>query len=282
MVYDLTAKDWADMVRGGEYDFLFTDAYLEKLKDKSNEELEASFAEMIQKTIKNFDCFDFYFYIMWYHALINITGKDTVKALEVASGSTDIIPQVMDRIFHKESQYISSNMNKKLTEGLNERIGNLLISTRVIEDDALLISKYTGADFFDMVLFQHSANDIIQAILCERERIDTINSDWMETLPEMIRILQNEVGENTLEDHAKPGFIALLSSCLETLAYGGYMVFNHHMYQWDLDMGYPYTLWHDMIPMVRKWIAESDLKMEEVEFEGFDKQWWLFLRKKQI
>lgn len=281
MVYDLSAKEWTDTVRGGEYNFLFTDAYLENLKNKSNEELEASFEEMIQKTIKNFDCFDFYLYIMWYHALINITDKDTVIALEVASGSTDIIPQVMDRIFHKDSQYISSNMNKKLTEGLYKNTCNLSISTKVIENDAQLISKYTGPDFFDMVLFQHSANDIIQAILCNSEGIDTINSDWMEALPEMIRILKREVGENTLEDHAKPGFIALLSSCLETLVDGGYMIFNHHMYQRDLDMGYPCTLWHDMIPMVRKWIVGSDLKVKEVEFEGFDKQWWLFLRKQK-
>jgi len=43
---------------------------------------------------------------------------------------------------------------------------------------------------------------VIQAILCDREGIDTIDSDWMETLPEMIRIVQREVAEGTLAQHA--------------------------------------------------------------------------------
>lgn len=279
MKSDLTSKEWISMVRSGEYNFLFTETYINILKNISDKELDESFEELLQKTIVNYTCFDFYFYVMWYHALRNITAKDIVIALEVASGSTDIIPQVMDRIFHEKSQYISSNMNKKLTAGLYENMGKLSISTRVIEDDARFISKYLGSDPMDMVLFQHSANDIIQAILCSSEGIDTVNPDWMDILPEMIRLLQREVEEGTLEDHAKPGFISLVASCLEILSDGGCMVFNHHMYQLDLDMGYPYTLWHDMIPMVRKWIAESNLKVKEVEFEGFDKQWWLFLRK---
>lgn len=65
MVNGLTAKEWTDMVRRGEYNLLFTDAYLEKLESKTDKELEASFEEIIQKTIVNFDCFDFYFYIMY-------------------------------------------------------------------------------------------------------------------------------------------------------------------------------------------------------------------------
>ena len=33
-----------------------------------------------------------------------------------------------------------------------------------------------------------------------------------------------------------------------------------------------------MIPMVRSWVAELD-GCHEVTLEGFDGQWWLFLKK---
>lgn len=57
----------------------------------------------------------------------------------------------------------------------------------------------------------------IKAILCSREGIDTTYSDWMEVLPKMIKILQKETSENTLEQHANIPFLSLLTELLKVL-----------------------------------------------------------------
>jgi hypothetical protein len=128
------------------------------------------------------------------------------------------------------------------------------------------------------VAFQHGANDVIQAILCGQAGIDTIYSDWMETLPAMIRLLQQEVQAGTLADHVKAAFLQLVRDLLYVLKDGGVVVMHHYMFQLDLDWGYPPALFENIIPMVREWVAELD-GCHEVALEGFEGQWWLFLRK---
>jgi len=130
----------------------------------------------------------------------------------------------------------------------------------------------------DVIAFQHGVNDVLQAILCDRDGVDTIQTDWMETLPAMIAILQRETRQGTLEQSVRPGFLSLLETLLAVLKPGGVIAMNHYMFQLDLDWGYPPDVWENLIPMVRGWVKDLP-GTREIALEGFDRQWWLFLRK---
>ncbi|MNW58200.1 hypothetical protein D3C74_360470 [compost metagenome] len=200
-----------------------------------------------------------------------------MKLLEIATGDADIIPQVMART-HPNSHYITANMNKILNESLLNKTKSLPLQMEIIEDDAAYIENHLGQETVDIVAFQHGVNDVVQAILCDREGIDTIYSDWMETLPKMIEILQKETAQNTLEQHAKMPFLGLIETLLKVLRKNGVVAINHYMFQLDLDWGYPPELFEKMIPVTREWLKELN-ECKEVFFDGFDSNWWIFLRK---
>jgi hypothetical protein len=218
-----------------------------------------------------------YFRVRWAEVLDAVHPGNDLTLLEVASGDADMIPQMMART-RPNSRYITANMNRILTERLREKTRNLPVEVVVIEEDAVDIDRYLPAESVDIIAFQHAVNDVVQAILCAREGVDTIYADWMDTLPKMITILQRETAQNTLEQHAKPAFLSLLAKLLSVLKKDGVMVMSHYMFQLDLDWGYPPALWEDFIPITREWIKDLP-GCKEVFFEGFDPQWWLFYRK---
>ena len=233
---------------------------------------------LIEGPISNFTIVnEVYFRSRWAEVLKMLHPQDGLRLLEVASGDADMIPQVMD-CTHTKSHYITANMNKKLNESLLNRTKDLSLEIQIIEDDASCIETHIGQDNVDIIAFQHGINDVVQAILCDREGVDTIYSDWMETLPKMIEILQKEVSEKTLQQHAKIPFLGLMSSLVRILKKDGIIVMNHYMFQLDLDWGYPADLFENIVPMTRKWITEL-VGCEEIFFEGFDSQWWIFLKK---
>lgn len=218
-----------------------------------------------------------FFRTRWAEAL-HCTGQaDELTLLEVATGDTDIIPQMMAHT-RPRSRYITFNMNKILTVRLREKTKRLPIDIQIIEEDAIEIERYLPADSVDVIAFQHAVNDVIQAILCDQQGIDTIHTDWMETLPTMIRIMQREMAQGSLQNHAGQAFLHLLEKLSRVLKPGGWMVMNHYMYQLDLDWGYPPGLWENFIPITREW-TKTLPGCKEVFFEAFDPQWWMFLQK---
>jgi len=218
-----------------------------------------------------------YFRARWAEVLSAAQPGNGLTLLEVASGDADMIPQMMARS-HPYSMYITANMNRILTERLREKTRNLPVEVKVIEEDAIEIDHYLPVESVDIIAFQHAVNDVIQAILCDREGVDTIYTDWMDTLPKMISILQRETAQSTLEQHARPAFISLLKKLSKVLKKDGLMAMNHYMFQLDLDWGYPPGLWENLIPITREWIKELP-GYKEVFFEGFDPHWWMFYRK---
>lgn len=250
------------------------EVYREILPDERKSQLKA----ILEKPIAQFTPVnDVYFRSKWAEALNTVHQGQDLKLLEVASGAADMIPQVMAREY-PNSYYITANMNKKLNEGLMKKTDDLTLKVEIIEDDAALIDKHIGRGTVDIIAFQHSVNDVLQAILCEKEGIDTINTDWMETLPLMIKILQKEMKEGTLEKNTKKPFINLMRSLLKVLKTDGFIVINHYMFQLDLDWGYPAELFENIVPMTRKWLKELS-ECKELYYDEFPSQWWIFLKK---
>ncbi|MCL6459665.1 MAG: hypothetical protein K6T85_16840, partial [Gorillibacterium sp.] len=218
-----------------------------------------------------------YFRARWAEVLKALGPQDNLKLLEVATGDADMIPQVMART-HPNSHYITANMNKHLNKSLLAKTKVLPLKLEIIEDDAAYVENHLGQEAVDLIAFQHAINDVIQAILCDREGVDTIHSDWMETLPKMIEILQKETAQNTLEEHAKISFLGLIDTLLKILKTNGIIAMNHYMFQLDLDWGYPPDLFKTMVPMTREWMKEIK-GCKEIFLDGFDSNWWIFLQK---
>ena len=233
---------------------------------------------LLEKPVAQFSAVnEVYFRARWAEVLNLAAPGPDFTLLEIASGDADMIPQTMARAC-PHSRYVTANMNRLLTESLRRKTRDLPLNVAVIEEDAAGIERHLPAGSVDLIAFQHAVNDVIQAILCDREGVDTIYADWMETLPKMITILQRETEAGTLAEHTKAPFLGLLRSLLRVLRPDGLVVMSHYMFQLDLDWGYPPALWENMIPMAREWVQGLE-GCEEVSVEGFDPQWWLFLRK---
>ncbi len=233
---------------------------------------------LLEKPISQFTPVnDAYFRARWAEVLRTVHPASGTTLLEIASGDADMIPQVMARD-DPGSRYITANANRPLTASLRRKVKDLALEVVVIEDDAATISRHLAPESVDVVAFQHGVNDVLQAILCDREGVDTVQSDWMETLPTMIEIVRREIDQNTFDANVRPSFLSLLQSLLAVLRQDGVVVMSHYMFQLDLDWGYPPELWQDLIPIVREWVKDLP-ECREVVFEGFDPQWWLFLAR---
>jgi hypothetical protein len=233
---------------------------------------------ILEKPIARFTSVnEVYFRTKWAQVLNAAHPGKELILLEVASGDADMIPQMMART-RPHSRYITANMNRILTDRLREKTRDLSVEIVVIEEDAAMIDDYLPSECIDIIAFQHAVNDVIQAILCDQEGVDTVNTDWMDTLPKMINILKKETAQNTLEQHAKPAFLSLLERLFKVLKTDGVMVMSHYMFQLDLDWGYPPGLWDNLIPITREWIKELP-GCKEVFFKGFDPHWWIFYQK---
>lgn len=234
---------------------------------------------LLERPIANFTPVnEVFFRARWAEVLRAVHPDQGLVLLEIASGDADMIPQMMARDY-PNSRYIAANTNRILTESLLAKTRAIPLNVTVIGEDAIAIDRHLAPGSVDVVAFQHGVNDVLQAILCDRYDVDTTDSDWMQTLPRMIAIVQQEMAQGTLEEHVRPAFLSLLEKMLGVLKDDGRIVMNHYMFQLDLDWGYPPALWEDLIPFVRQW-TQSLPGGREVVVDGFDPHWWLFLAKR--
>jgi len=215
----------------------------------------------------------------WADAFKLIKPDAPIEVLELASGSSVFVPQTVAKYYNNpQSKYTTFNLNKRLTAGFKAQTKNLPLKIDVVEDAAQKIDDYIGENKIDAVVFEHAINDILQGMFAERNGIDTIDTDWFEILPEMVRIISAEYRNGTFEAAVKDEFLALLNSCLNLLKPNGVMVFFQFMYQMDLDLGYAPELYGNMVDIIRRWVHGAGIS-QEVFFDGFDPHWWMFIQK---
>lgn len=219
-----------------------------------------------------------YFRTKWADALKLLHDSSSISVLEIGAGGCDIVPKTISKTYDADSEYVTANLNKELSSILKAITQNLPINICIIEDDAQRIEDYAEENSFDVIVFEHSVNDVIENLLASKNNIDTINTSWMEVLPSISEIVNREYKGNTYEENAKKEFLEIISSCLSVLKPGGYIACCHYQFQYNLDIGLDPYLNENILNIVRKWIAEAGLGTE-VFFDGFDSQYWMFIKK---
>ena len=221
-----------------------------------------------------------YFRSKW-ASLFNVLYADKdICVLEVASGDADMIPQTLS-ISNPNSNYIAANMNNILNDSLIRKTKGLNINLELIDDDASKIRDYIDDNKVDIIAFQHGVNDVLQAMLCSNNNIDTVECEWMDLLPKMIELVKIEVENNTFAEKLREPFVSFINELSYTLKEDGIIAINHYMFDLDLKWGYPREIFENLISIIREWLAKSDY-LEEVYLDGFDENWWLFLKKKIV
>lgn len=140
--------------------------------------------EVIEKPIENWnEITELYFRSKWANLFNALYCNKKICVLEVASGDADMIPQTLS-ISNPGSYYIAANMNKFLNESLIRKTKGLKINLELIDDDASNIRNYIENDKVDIIAFQHGVNDVLQAMLCTNNNLDTVNCQWLDLLPQ--------------------------------------------------------------------------------------------------
>jgi len=226
------------------------------------------------------DVYRTYFVFCWQTVFqeLNITQSQPL-VLEIASGQSDPVPQALEIYSRGSGTYVTANLNKELTRGMLKKTDSLETEIEIIEDNAGNLEDYCRKNKFSLAAFQHAVNDMIQTIAAHQNNIDTVNNDWYDILPKMIEIVDNYFQKDKLKDMVYEDFIEQIRVCSNLVEKDGFLVFNTHVFQMDLEAGYSRELYKNFINLARKWILKSDLPLIEKDITGFEKQWWLFLQK---
>lgn len=257
--------------------FLNKEAY-ENFKNMNSELREELLINILEKPIDNWnEITELYFRGKWAKLFNKLYNINKISVLEIASGDADMIPQSLS-ISNPDSKYISANMNKILNDSLIRKTKSLNVNLELIDDDAFKIRNYIKDNEIDIIAFQHGVNDVLQAMLCSRENIDTINSEWMDCLPKMIELVKKEIENNSFDQSLEKPFVEFINELSYVLKKGGIIAINHYMFELDLKWGYPREVFEELIPIIRTWLSKSK-HVQEVSFDGFDEQWWIFLKK---
>lgn len=259
---------------------ILTEAEIAEWETHSHAERRDKLKDLCENPLHDFSIvYRWYFRLKWTELMRQIMkGEGAKRVVEIGSGESDIIPSALAQV-SEGSTYISVNMNDALSDNLLAKTQGLPLRIELIRDDAVRIREHIPSESADMVVFEHSANDILQAILAERHGVDTITADWFAVLPDMIRWMGEAYEAGVLADSLRAPFMALMASCFSVVKPGGCLVVCHYMFQYDLDLGYNPSLWENMLGEIRPWM-DALPDGEEVTLPGFDPQWWYILRKK--
>ena len=248
-------------------------------ENEINKDLESIIFHPVGYKLEHWSVFGWFLKTKWLEAMRAANLAAPVSMIELATGSSDNIPRVLAKYYaHPETRYTSVNLNKLLTAEFKRKTGDLPLKIDIIEDAAQKIEDHFGNETADAVIFEHAFNDVAEDMIAKKHGIDTVNSNWFDILPKMIGLTNEAYAGGEYETVLKGGFIRMLRSLLKILKPGSFIISYQFHYQFDLDFGINPAIWTELISTVRRWIKEENIG-EEVFFDNFEPNWWLFIRK---
>jgi hypothetical protein len=198
---------------------------------------------------------------------------------EPCVGGSDPVVIAAEAYGDGRGNYTTVNLNRKLREELQSKIGHLETSIRIIDDNAQRSLAYLEPDSADVSCFHHAINDAIQTAVSEPRGMDTSTVDWWPNERQMIEWMAEDFESGAINERGKPELMEIIGKAVELTRPGGYLVFDHwaSLYYREVDW-FPWEMFYDLIPITRRWIKESDLPLAEIELSDADPQWWMFFR----
>jgi len=281
----MNLQEMARRIKKGETDRLFfTDEVREEIAQFSTEEIESRLegytrAPMIRKDSSDMQLSRVYHIFCWIEALKQFSIGEDARVVEVAPGGGTHIVTAFDLISGEKGKYVAFNLNKKLTSDLKSQTEDLNLDIRIIEDDAKNVLAYIPRETIDMVAGNHAINDILETIIANKEGLDTVEGDWLEIAPRLMRKYEKAYLNGTLRNLVFDDFIDIMRAIYFTLKPRGYLVLNYCVYPIEIDWGGSVPVRSAFVNLARQWITEADLGFEIVSLDGFDPKWWGFFRK---
>lgn len=208
---------------------------------------------------------------------ILVGGDSTV--VEIAAGAGTHIVTAFDTVSCGKGRYVAFNLNKKLTSDFKSQTVDLDLDVRIIEDNAKNLLRYLEKETVGIAAGNHAINDILETIIASKEGIDTIEGDYFEIAPMLIRKYEKAYLNGTLKNLAFEDFIEIIRAIYFALKPGGYLVLNYYVYPLEIDWGGSLPVRSAFVSLARQWISEAGLGFKTVSLEGFDPKWWGFFRK---
>ena len=272
----------ARQIKDGEWDDLLPESLRTSADSLSPDEilaqLEASCGTRGGPVKKN-GWFDIYWSAGWVTALRFADVRPASKVLEIGVGISTNFARAADNALGAQGQYVAVNINTGLTEVAQSETRTLAIPQRFIHADAANVHDHLGPESCAFVALNHEINDIVQTIVFEMSGRTTDDGDWYEMAPERVRLVRQAKESGELERSVRPRFIEIILSCAKVLKTGGTMGFNNALVPSLLEVGYSKELLGSCIPLARTWIREDATSLKEEPIPGFDRKWWMFLRK---
>ena len=226
------------------------------------------------------DLYRTYYIAAWYNLFKKLNMPADMSIYEIAAGDGTYVPQSLDIYSANRGKYVTLNLNKELSRNFMSKTEHIDADVRIIQDNGVNILNYYDENTFDVVAFQHAVNDIVQTIVADIEGIDTLNNNWWEIEPQMLRAVFQSYQAGKLKETAYEKFIAIIKECYKSLKKNGYMIFNNCTFNADYAIGDYSMEFHSLyIDIAREWIAEANLGLEEIEMRGYKRKWWMILKK---
>lgn len=279
--------EMARKIKKGETDrFFFTDGVRKEITQFSIQEIESRLEGFTRAPMSRKDSYDMqlsrvYHILCWIEAFRNlVVGKDSTL-VEIAPGAGTHIVTAFDLISVEKGKYVAFNLNKKLTSDFKNQTEDLNLDIRIIEDDAKNAPAYIQKETIDVAAGNHAINDILETIIANKEGLDTVERDWFEIAPRLMREYEKAYLNGTIRNLVFADFIDIMRAIYFTLKPGGYLVLNYYVYPVEIDWGGSVAVRSAFVNLARQWIGEADIGFETLSLNGFDPKWWGFFRKCQ-